>query len=173
MNVFISYSHKDRSWCDRLATQLRGIGKEFVSEVWYDPEILPGSIWNAEIRKRLLRADIVILLISENFLGAKFCPHEVELALHLRADNKCVIVPILLNYCLYDSLELGKTDPLPKGGKPILDSVAWPDQTFALKEIAARVQEVAAARRGITVHPQGLSLELPDKIRDLLTTVRL
>jgi hypothetical protein len=166
MNVFISYSHKDRAWCDRLAVHLSGISKDVVTEVWYDSKITPGSDWDAEIQRRLGSADIVILLISENFLGAKFCRFEVERALQLREANKCVIVPVLLSHCVYQSLALGTTDPSPHGGEPI-DAPAWRDKSLALATVTREVETVARVRRGMPERRKGLSVDI-EALRTLL-----
>jgi len=159
MNIFISYSHKDRSWCDRLAAHLSGISKEVVKEVWFDPQILPGADWDAEIQRRLNNADVVILLISENFLAAKFCPFEVERALQLREAGKCVIVPVLLRHCIYKSLGLGTIDSSPHGGQPI-DSSAWHDKSLALTTVAQEIEAVARVRLGMGPRRKGLSIDV-------------
>ena len=57
-----------------------------------------GPDWDAEIQRRLNNTDIVVLLISENFLKAKFCLFEAERAMQLREARKCVIIPVLLSY---------------------------------------------------------------------------
>jgi hypothetical protein len=158
MNAFISYSHRDREWCERLFAHLQGISKDVISEVWYDKRISPGSNWDAEIQRRLNNAEIVILLISENFLNAPFCPFEVERALQLREAKRCIIIPVLLSYCLYASLGLGTTDSSPHGGKPIA-SDDWPDKALALATVAREVENVARARLGKATRRKGLAID--------------
>lgn len=166
MNAFISYSHRDRDWCDRLFAQLQGIPKDVISEVWYDRRIIPGSNWDIEIQRRLNSSEIVILLISENFLNAPFCPFEVERALQLREEKRCVIIPVLLAHCLYASLGLGTTDPSPHGRQPIT-SDDWPDKALALETVAKEVAEIARVRLGKATRRKGLAID-QDALKELL-----
>lgn len=166
MNVFISYSHKDRDWCDRLANHLLGIDGGVVSDIWYDTRISPGRDYDAEILSHLQNADIVVLLISENFVGATFCLSEVKRALELHRQNHCVIVPVLLRHCVYKKLQLGTMDPSPHGHEPI-DSVGWSDKALALKTVAEEVQAVARERQGMAPRRRPLSVDIP-KVTNLL-----
>jgi len=160
MNVFISYSHKDRDWCDRLASQLMGLDGDVVTDIWYDPRIAPGSDYDAEILKRLENSDIIIVLISESFLGARFAPFEVKRALELKEQNQCVIVPVLLRHCVYKKLNLGTIDTSPHGRGPI-DSDDWTDKALALKTVAQEVEAVTRARRGMAPRRSPLTVNIP------------
>jgi len=59
LRLFISYSHLDREWCDRLYKHLFGIDKEVLAEIWYDRRISPGSQWDNEIFQHLDQADVI------------------------------------------------------------------------------------------------------------------
>ena len=65
-SVFISYSHKDEEWKDRLVTHLGVLEKEGLLDLWDDRKIEVGDDWRPEIEKAIERADIAILLISAN-----------------------------------------------------------------------------------------------------------
>ena len=62
--VFISYSHKDEAWKERLVTQLRVLQMEGLLDVWDDRRIEAGDDWYPEIQKAIERAALAILLIS-------------------------------------------------------------------------------------------------------------
>jgi TIR domain len=163
MKIFISYSHVDRAWCDDLARQLLGIDRNIVSDVWYDKSIQPGDNWDAEIQKRMAMSDVIVLLISSNFVGAKFCPFEAERALELKESNSCTIVPVLLRKCLYESLGLGRMDTSPHGSPPV-DSPGWDGPDDALTQVANEVRAAAVVRLGVPVRRHGFE---PDRSAQL------
>jgi hypothetical protein len=46
--VFISYSHQDEAWKDRLVTHLGVLKSEGVFELWDDRQISAGDGWRAD-----------------------------------------------------------------------------------------------------------------------------
>lgn len=71
ISVFISYSHNpiDQSLKDQLVQHLKPLKRQDVITTWHDQDIPPGSDWSEEININLDNADIVLLLISVNFIG--------------------------------------------------------------------------------------------------------
>lgn len=70
--IFISYSHKDRKWLDRLMVHLRPLNLSGVSDVWADTKIDPGKPWRLEIKRALAETKVAILLVSIDFIGSDF-----------------------------------------------------------------------------------------------------
>jgi hypothetical protein len=74
--VFISYSHKDEDWKDRVVTHLRGLGHQGSLAVWDDRRIEGGQDWYQEIQDAMSAASVALLLVSADFLGLGVYPRQ-------------------------------------------------------------------------------------------------
>lgn len=98
--IFISYSHDDLPFRQNVQQFLINLEREKKIEIWHDGFIKAGVIWDEEIRQRLEQSDIVILLVSQNFIASTYV-FEVEMARSIRKaiENRAVIIPFLLKNC--------------------------------------------------------------------------
>lgn len=62
--LFISYSHKDREWLDKLTEKLRPLKQRGEHGIWADSEIQPSQKWLEEIQHAISKARVAILLVS-------------------------------------------------------------------------------------------------------------
>lgn len=70
--VFISYSHADKKWLERLKKHLKPVVRGGHLEYWDDTHIQPGDDWQREIRTALDTAQVAVLLISADFFSSDF-----------------------------------------------------------------------------------------------------
>jgi hypothetical protein len=98
--VFISYSHRDEEWKDRLLIQFGVLQQQSILELWHDRRIGAGAEWYQEIRQAMDAADIAVLLISADFLTSPFIlQEEVARLMTRRQQEGFPIVPILVRPC--------------------------------------------------------------------------
>ncbi len=99
--VFISYSHDDESYLDRLQKHLRPHVRSGALPVWVDRQIKAGDEWKKEIETALDAAQIAILLVSVSFLASDFVAEEELPKLLKGAEERgVVILQVILTPCL-------------------------------------------------------------------------
>ncbi|HEY0554096.1 MAG TPA: toll/interleukin-1 receptor domain-containing protein [Thermoanaerobaculia bacterium] len=121
LRIFLSYSHVDETWKNRLSGHLAVLAQEGLVDVWDDRRIGAGDTWEAEIRAAMNAAHVAILLISSDFLSSGFVrDSEVPHLLQRRAEEGVRLVPIVVHSCLWREVEwLAKLQVRPRDGKPL------------------------------------------------------
>ena len=103
--IFISYSHKDEVWKDRLQEQLGALALEGYFSVWDDRQIKPGDDWFAEIERALNQADVAVMLISASFLTSTFIRTEEIPTLLLRREQEGMrLIPLIVRPCAWQKV---------------------------------------------------------------------
>jgi tetratricopeptide (TPR) repeat protein len=157
LNVFISFAHEDDELCGRLLKHLSQLQREGV-QGWYDRRLTIGTEWEGEIDEHLNSADIILLLITPDFLASKYC-YDVEMkrAVERHDQDQARVVPVILRPCDWKASPFGKFSALPKDGKPVVD---WqtPDHGFlnVVEGLRRVVMELRARPTAQPGAPEGL-----------------
>jgi hypothetical protein len=119
-SVFLSYSHADETLRAQLEKHLAQLRREGAIEVWHDRKISAGDALDKTISANLESAEIILLLVSSDFLNSNYC-YDVEFkrALQKHEAGSTRIIPIILRPCDWQHSPLGKLLAAPKDGKPI------------------------------------------------------
>ncbi|HEY3566940.1 MAG TPA: TIR domain-containing protein [Thermoanaerobaculia bacterium] len=157
--VFISYSHKDEVWKDRLVKQLAVLQKQGLLETWDDRRIRAGEDWLEEIRKGIADARVAVFLVSADSLTSDFILHtEIPHLLERRERKGMTVFPIICKDCLWEEVPwLAKLQARPKDGQA-LASYRGNRVNAELKKIA---QEILAILRNGAPHPQPVTVDPP------------
>lgn len=136
--VFISYSHKDEELKNRLEVHLAPLKRSGAIDAWHDRRIVAGDEFTDEIDENLERADIVLLLISPDFLNSKYC-YDIELrrAMERHDAGDARVIPIILHHCDWRNDPLRKLQALPTDGRPI---VTWSDSNEAFLNVVNQIK---------------------------------
>ena len=155
--VFISYSHRDAHWLDRLQVYLAPLERRGGVRRWDDTLIAPGQRWEREITEALQRARVAVLLVSAEFLASDFISRvELPSLLGAAEDQGVLIVPVVLDHCNFDRVpELAQFQAISPPARP-LETLAEPEQKAVLAKLAAAVEDALADRTGTGGQPARL-----------------
>jgi internalin A len=118
--VFISYSHKDKRWLERLQTMLAPLLQGGHLRIWDDTQIQPGAEWKGEIEKALAAAKAAVLLVSPDFLASKFIVNEELPPLLDAAQSRGVkILWIAVRPSFYEATPLERYQALNQPNRPL------------------------------------------------------
>lgn len=145
VKLFYSYSHSDEEHREKLEKVLSLSRDEGILDDWSDRNVGAGDLLMPTIEERLMSSDIVIMLVSLEFLASKSCKSEVETALALMQENKTAVIPVILSPCGWQTTAIGALNALPADGKPILSCAnqaqAWEEIRVAVTKKIKEIQK--------------------------------
>lgn len=141
VQVFFLYTREDKTLLDKLEKHLKPLRQLGLSEIWCD--ISAGTEWKREIREHLNSAQIILLLVSPNFMASDFCYGiEMKRAVKRHERGEAKVIPIILRPVYWQAAPFGKLQALPTGAKPVTSSF-WVTQDNALYDITEGIRKVA------------------------------
>ena len=138
--LFVSYSHRDERYRESLESHLKVLKSAGLLDIWHDRRIDPGEDWKGKIDHALEEADVVVFLVSADFLASAYC-NDVELsrALERHADGSCRVVPVIVRDANWKLSRISEFQPLPSNGRPI---TTWPNKDTAWRIVAEGLEGV-------------------------------
>ncbi|WP_414567214.1 SUMF1/EgtB/PvdO family nonheme iron enzyme [Nostoc sp. CCY 9925] len=141
LKVFFSYSHADEPLKNELVKHLGILKRQGVILTWDDRQIPPGGEWNQLINENLNAADIILLLVSADFIHSEYCwDVEVTTAIQRHEAGEACVIPIILRSVDWDNAPFGKLQALPKNALPIR---SWNNQDDAFTNVAQGIKSAA------------------------------
>ncbi len=140
VKIFISYAHEDEQLLNALKTHLEGLRRQGLIETWYDRNINAGQQWANEIYEHFNSANIILLLISPDFMASDFI-NDVELKQAMERHNRGVarVIPIILRPTDWETAPFGKLQALPTDGTPV---TTWQNQDQAFLMVAKGIRTI-------------------------------
>ena len=141
-HVFFSYSHADEALRNELEKHLAGLRREGAITTWHDRRIGPGEDLHGQIDDQLDRADIVLLLVSADFIASDYC-HDIEMmrAMERHERGEARVIPVILRPCDWHHTPFGGLMGVPPDGKPVVKHATLDD---GFLEVAKAIRQVAA-----------------------------
>ena len=136
--VFMSYSHKDEELRNELETHLSMLKNQGLIEAWHDRRLVSGDHLDDSIHAELEAADIILLLVSPDFLASDYC-YRIEKghALKRHRAGEARTISVILRPCEWGETELSQYLVTPKDGKAI---TRWADRDEAFLDVAKSIR---------------------------------
>jgi hypothetical protein len=141
LTMFISYAHADEAIKNELLKHLGPLRHLKLVKTWDDREIKAGDKWDTEIARQLVSSQIILLLVSSDFINSVYCyEKELKVALERQETENTRVVPVIVRSCLWNHTPIAHLQVLPKDAKPI---ASWDNQDEALTDVAEGLRKIA------------------------------
>ncbi len=148
--VFISYSSKDKVLREKLESHLTLLRRGDYISTWSDRLLEAGDDWDSEIKTALEEAEILLFLISDDFLNSQYIWNvEIQNAMDRVKDGNIKVIPIVLRPCEWKIKKRGseteyvfpfaRYQGLPDKGKPVVE---WESEDSAFANVAASLKRM-------------------------------
>ena len=141
--VFVSYSHRDVQWLERVKVHLQPVVEAGALELWSDHKIEGGDLWRKELDEALAAAKVAVLLVTADFFASKFIQLEELPAILERAHGRgTIILPVIISASRFTrEPQLAAFQSINDPSAP-LAGLAEPDQEAVLDRLSKRVEEL-------------------------------
>ena len=137
LKLYIAYAEHDSRFREQLTLHLAPIQREGEIVFWHERLILPGQDRAIAVDERLEMADIILLLISPDFLASDYLYNiEINRALMRHAAGTAIVIPILLRPCFWTRTPLCQLQPLPANSRAIK---LWSNRDSAWLHVTAEI----------------------------------
>jgi internalin A len=145
IRLFYSYSHKDEALRNDLETHLKLLQRVGFIDQWHDRMIEAGDDWKSRIDENLERANIILLLVSADFIASHYC-YEIEMkrALEKHKSGEATVIPIILRHVNWKRAPFAKLQALPKDGKAVMK---WKDKDSAWTNVSEGIETLVEELR--------------------------
>lgn len=167
IRVFCSYSHRDEALRGQLEAHLSQLVRNGEITAWHDRQISVGTDWKSQIDTQIELAQIVLLLVSADFLNSQYCYGiEMARAIERHAKAEARIIPIIVRPCDWAESPLRSLQVLPTDGKPVTSWLnhdeAWLDVVRGIRKACGEINRIQEP--GVLVyaeHPESGRLAWP------------
>ena len=159
--LVFSYSHVDEALRNELEKHLSPLKRAGKITTWHDRRIVPGQEFERQIDQYFSEADIILLLISSDFIASDYC-YEVEMtnALTRHKRGEAVVIPVILRECAWHQLPFGSILAATVDGKPITKFASHDEGYVQVVNAVSRAIADMDARKpqqNMTIFPQPLA----------------
>lgn len=145
--LFFSYSHVDEEYRDQLERHLSLLKRNGAISTWHDRRIVAGEPLEGTISEAMERADIILLLVSPDFIASDYCfDIEMKRAMERHRAGEARVVPVIIRHCDWQSAPFGKLLGTPRDGKPVS---AWSNKDEAFLDVVNSIKAALPIKGGV------------------------
>lgn len=154
MKIFYVYSHRDEGLRSELETHLALLRRQGFISGWHDRKLVPGQEWEPALLKELESSQVVLLLVSADFLASDFAyGREMKRALERHEVGEARVVPIMLRECDWENAPFAKLQGLPRDANPV---TSWDNRDAAWTSVAKGIRQVVQELSVVPEHADSM-----------------
>ena len=139
-SVFYSYAHEDTKQVDRLRKHLSVLRQNGTIHEWYDREILAGEDWKSSINEHLYKADMIIQLVTKDFINSQYCwSKEMKVARERDQKGEAWVIAVIVGFVDINGAGFDERQLVPESKKPIADwkpvDKGWLNVAMAIRRV--------------------------------------
>jgi TIR domain/AAA ATPase domain len=144
LEVYCCYDLADAGFYQAFKKQLAPLIHQGWIHLWDEQQILPGQEIVQERERHLYSADLLLLLVSPDFLASETGQHQMSMALAMHQSGQTVMLPILIRPCRWQETVLSTFQILPREQKA-LNTQPNPDEAW--EGIVSEISHTVETRR--------------------------
>lgn len=154
VEVFCCFASEDELLLRELRRHLALLEREQLIKLWANVDIEAGAAWQMELDRHLNNAQIILLLISPDFIASDYC-YSVEMnrSLERHARGEVKVIPIILRPTDWQTARFSKLWVLPKGALPVV-SAGWPSRDDAFVSVVEGIRQAIQERKTLQQRQQ-------------------
>jgi len=138
ISIVFSYSHRDEKLRNQLDKHLASLKRSGLVRAWYDRKLCAGSDVECEISSHFETADLILLLVSADFLDSDYCySKELRTAMKRHLAGESRVIPVIIRPVEWCDTCFANLLALPRDGKPI---TSWPQRDAAFLDVAKGIR---------------------------------
>jgi hypothetical protein len=140
--VFISYSHRDNDWLERLRVHLRPLERDHALDIWDDTQIQAGTIWLEEIEKAIQSSKVALLIVTADFIASDFiADNELPRLLEAAKKDGAVIMSLIVSPSRFRSTSLSQFQAINDPSRPLIN-LPRGEQEAILVKVSEEIESV-------------------------------
>jgi hypothetical protein len=144
--AFISYSHRDEAFRQELEIHLAPLRRQNLLSIWHDRRITAGDALDGAISENLESADLILMLISADFVASEYCyAREMTRALERHDAKAARAISIICRPCDFNGLPFANFVLLPTDAKAVS---SWTDRDAAWVDVVRGIRRALETATG-------------------------
>src|SRR5260221_638058 len=159
IQVFCCYAREDQPSLLVLKRHLSPFQRDGLITVQADIDISPGEDWEQKINHYLNTAQMILLLISPDFMDSDYCySKEMMRAMERHKSGKACVIPILLRPTHWHRAPFGKLQVLPTNAE-VVTSKNWHTLDDAFFDVTKGIENAVKGWKEAVVERKRLRQE--------------
>jgi hypothetical protein len=140
LRLFCCYARLDQPFLYGLKKHLMPLQREGLIDIISDIDVDPGMEWERTIHHYLEQAQIILLLVSPDFIASNYCYDiEMDKALTRHQQGIACVIPVIIRPVVWQGTPLRILQALPKDAKPIS---SWQNSDEAYTNVTAGIRTI-------------------------------